>query len=129
MSELKDLIALVNQLVSKFDPTPILQYEDFPLRWEAKISIYDYDFESNILNLDKEKECKEGSHLVSIESAIEINKFDDGSYEFNDGAYMVETHSWLSKLNSNNNFPSLSLLNEKFSTYESLIVFLNETYR
>lgn len=128
MPELKELISLVDELVANFDPTPVLEYENFPLRWEADISINDYDFDKNILNLDKNLECKNGNFLVSIKSAIEIKKYDDGSYEFCDGAYMVESHSWLSKLNNNDNFPSLSLLNEKFKNFNKLKSFLIETY-
>ena len=52
--------------------------------------------------------------LGSIGSAIEIKKYEDGSYEFWDGAYWLESHSWISKLNENEDYPSLSLLNQKF---------------
>ena len=128
MSEIKQLISLVDEIVSNFDPTPVLQSDVFPLRWEAEISIYDYDFDQNILNLDRDLECENGDFLVSIKSAIEINKYEDGSYEFFDGAFRVESHSWISALNNNEDFPSLSLLNEKFMNFNSLISFLNETY-
>jgi hypothetical protein len=128
MSEMNELISLVNVLVANFDPTPVLENENFPLRWEAEISIYDYDFDQNILDLDRDLECENGNCLVSIKSAIEINKYDDGSYEFFDGAFRVESHSWIGALNNNEDFPSLSLLNEKFRNLNSLISFLNETY-
>ena len=35
MSDLNELIEIVDDLVSDFDPTPILEIEKFPLRWEA----------------------------------------------------------------------------------------------
>ena len=128
MAELKELISLMDGIVSNFDPTPVLENENFPLRWEAEISIFDYDFDQNILDLDMEFECQNGNCLGSIKSAIEISKYDDGSYEFFDGAYIVESHSWIGKLNDNDDFPSLTLLNEKFKNVDSLISFINETY-
>ena len=82
MSEIKQLINLVDEIVSNFDPTPVLQSDMFPLRWEAEISIFDYDFDQNILELDRQLECKNANCLVSIKSAIEILKNDDGSFEF-----------------------------------------------
>lgn len=74
MSEIKQLINLVDEIVSNFDPTPVLQSDVFPLRWEAEISIFDYDFDQNILDLDMKFECENGVSLVSIKSAIEITK-------------------------------------------------------
>lgn len=128
MSEIKELICLVNDIVSNFDPTPILENDNFPLRWEAEISIFDYDFDQNILDLDMKLECNNGVSLVSVKSAIEIIKHEEGNYEFFDGAYWVESHSWISKLNDNEDFPSLSLLNENFNSLEDLVSFINETY-
>lgn len=128
MSEIKRLISLMDEIVSNFDPTPVLENDDFPLRWGAEISIFDYDFEHNILDLDMKFECENGVSLISIKSAIEITKHEDGNYEFFDGAYWAESHSWLSKLNENEDFPSLSLLNERFKSMEDLISFLHETY-
>lgn len=128
MSEIKRLISLMDEIVSNFDPTPVLENDDFPLRWEAEISIFDYDFDQNILDLDRQLECVNANCLVSIKSAIEILKNENGSFEFNDGAYWVESHSWISKLNENEDFPSLSLLNERFKNMEDLISFIHETY-
>lgn len=128
MSEIKQLISLVDEIVLNFDPTPVLQSDVFPLRWEAEISIFDYDFEQNILDLDMKFECENGVSLVSIKSAIEITKHEDGNYEFFDGAYLAESHSWLSKLNENEEFPSLSLLNENFKCMEDLVSFIKATY-
>ena len=128
MSDLNELIEIVDDLVSDFDPTPILEIEKFPLRWEAEILIEDYDFDQNILDLDEDTEYENEDYLVSVGSAIEIKKYDDGSYEFWDGAYMIESHSWISKLNENEDYPSLSLLNQKFKDLASLKTFLNETY-
>ena len=128
MSDLNELIEIVDDLVSDFDPTPILEIEKFPLRWEAEILIEDYDFDQNILDLDEDAEYENEDYLVSVGSAIEIKKHDDGSYEFWDGAYMIESHSWISKLNENEDYPSLSLLNQKFKDLGSLKTFLNETY-
>lgn len=126
MDELSELIEIVDKKVSDFDPTPILETQKFPLRWEAEIFIQDYDFDSNILELDLDIENE--NKLVSVASAIEIKKYDDGSYEFWDGVYWVESHSWISKLNKNEKYPSLSLLNQKFKDLISLKTFLNETY-
>jgi hypothetical protein len=42
---------------------------------------------------------------------------------------MFETHTWCSKLNTNKDLPSFSLINEKFKTLNKLIGFLLETYR
>lgn len=128
MSEIKRLISLMDEIVSNFDPTPVLENDDFPLRWEAEISIFDYDFDQNILDLDRQLECENGVSLVSIKSAIEITKHEDGNYEFFDGAYWAESHSWLSRLNENEEFPSLSLLNKNFKCMEDLVSFINATY-
>jgi hypothetical protein len=100
----------------------------FPLRWEAEISIFDYDFDQNILDLDMKFEGKNGVSLVSVKSAIEITKHEDVNYEFFDGAYLAESHSWISKLNDNEDFPSLSLLNENFKCIEDLVAFIKATY-
>tara|TARA_Y100000739_G_C20354310_1_gene349205 strand:- start:62 stop:445 length:384 start_codon:yes stop_codon:yes gene_type:complete len=126
MKDLNELIKIVDDLVSNFDPTPILEIQKFPLRWEAEILTQDYDFDLNILELDEDAEDQ--NYLVSVASAIEIKKYEDGSYEFWDGAYWVESHSWISKLNENEDYPSLSLLNQKFKDLISLKTFLNETY-
>ncbi len=124
MKDLNELIKIVDDLVSNFDPTPILEIQKFPLRWEAEILTQDFDL--NILELDEDAEDQ--NYLVSVASAIEIKKYEDGSYEFWDGAYWVESHSWISKLNENEDYPSLSLLNQKFKDLISLKTFLNETY-
>ena len=126
MKDLNELIEIVDVLVSNFDPRPILEIEKFPLRWEAEILAEDYDFDLNILDLDIDAEDQ--NYLISVASAIEIKKYDDGSYEFWDGAYWVESHSWIKKLNENEDYPSLSLLNQKFKDLISLKKFLNETY-
>ena len=126
MKDLNELIKIVDDLVSNFDPTPILEIQKFPLRWEAEILTQDYDFDLNILELDEDAEDQ--NYLVSVASAIEIKKYEDGSYEFWDGAYWVESHSWISKLNENEDYGSLSLLNQKFKDLISLKTFLNETY-
>ena len=125
-TEVNQLIELVDDLTSKFDPTPTCIADKFPLRWEAEIFIEDYDFDANILDLDADEANKDC--LGSIGSAIEIKKYEDGSYEFWDGAYWLESHSWISKLNENEDYPSLSLLNQKFKDLISLKIFLNETY-
>jgi hypothetical protein len=122
--ELTFLIGKVNEYVSDLDPTPFLEYESFPLRWEADVLIQDYDFKENTLNLDE----GDDKYLTSIGTAIEIKKYDNGSYEFWDGVYYKESHSWISELNNNKDYPSFSLLNKKFEDFESLKSFLDETY-
>lgn len=122
--ELTFLIGKVNEYVSNFDPTPILENESFPLRWEADVLIQDYDFKENTLNLDE----GDNEYLTSIGTAIEIKKYDNGSYEFWDGVHYKESHSWISELNNNKDYPSFSLLNKKFEDFESLKSFLDETY-
>ncbi len=122
--ELTFLISKVNEYVSNFDPTPFLENESFPLRWEADVLIQDYDFKENTLNLDE----GDDEYLTSIGTAIEIKKYDNGSYEFWDGVHYKESHSWISELNNNKDYPSFSLLNKKFEDFESLKSFLDETY-
>ncbi len=121
-------IELIDNLVSNFDPTPTLVNSDFPLRWETSLYITDYDFESNYLQLDKNEECASGEFLKSVGSAVVLNREEDGSFEFWDGAFMIESHTWCSQLNTNEDFPSFSLLKEKFNSQEDLIAFLFETY-
>ena len=41
---------------------------------------------------------------------------------------MIETHVWCSKLNTNQDFPSFSLINQKFRNLNELKDFLIETY-
>jgi hypothetical protein len=125
---IEKLIFLINKLVSNFDPTPSLVQNEFPLRWESKVFISDYDFSENYLELEESYECSNGDFLKSIGSAVVLDKGVDGSYEFWDGIYMIESHTWCSKLNINEDYPSLSLINEKFSTQKELIAFLLETY-
>jgi hypothetical protein len=117
----------MDEIVSNFDPIPVLQSVIFTLRWETEISIFDYDFDQNILELDIKFEGKNGVSLVSVKSAIEIIKQEGGVYEFYDGANWAESHSWISKLNDNEDYPSLSLLNENFNTIKDLVSFINET--
>lgn len=45
MYDLNEIINIVNEIVSNFEPTPILETQNFPLRWEAEILIQDYDFD------------------------------------------------------------------------------------
>lgn len=122
------LIELIDNLVSNFDPTPIIVNNNFPLRWESNVFISDYDFADNFLDLDQNYESSNGEFLKSVGSAVVLNKEDDGSFEYWDGIYMIESHSWCSKLNTNEDFPSFSLINEKFNTQDELIAFLLETY-
>ena len=122
----KELIELVDLLVENFDPTPVQVSEDFPLRWESNLFIEDYDFSENYLDLDQKYECSAGPFLRSVGTAIEISQEADGSYGYWDGIFMLETHAWCSKLNSN--APSFSLIQERFATLNDLKAFLIETY-
>ena len=125
---IKEIIELVDSLISNLDPTPINVNNEFPLRWESNIFIEDYDFSENYLDLDKNYEILNGKYLKSVATAIEINKEEDGTFEYCDGIFMVESHAWCSKLNTNPNFPSFSLLNEKFRNINELKAFLVENY-
>ena len=125
---IKEIIALVDSLISNLDPTPINVNDEYPLRWESNIFIEDYDFSENYLDLDKNYEILNGKYLKSVATAIEINKEEDGTFEYCDGIFMVESHAWCSKLNTNPNFPSFSLLNEKFRNINELKAFLVENY-
>ena len=124
----KELIEIVNTLISNFDPTPINVTDDFPLRWESNIFIEDYDFSENYLDLDQDYESLDGKFLKSVGTAIEISKDVDGSFEYWDGIFIIETHAWCSKLNTNNDFPSFSLINKKFKNLNELKDFLGQTY-
>jgi len=128
MNTADDLIALVGPIVANFDPTPSIVNEDFPLRWESGIFLQDYDFSENYLALDQAYERSNGKYLKSVGTAIEINREEDGSFEYWDGVFMVETHSWCSKLNTNEDFPSFKLINQKFKTLNELKSFLNKNY-
>ncbi len=124
----KELIEIVNTLISNFDPTPINVTDDFPLRWESNIFIEDYDFSENYLDLNQDYESLDGKFLKSVGTAIEISKDVDDSFEYWDGIFMIETHAWCSKLNTNNDFPSFSLINKKFKNLNELKDFLGQTY-
>ncbi len=124
----KELIEIVNTLISNFDPTPINVTDDFPLRWESNIFIEDYDFSENYLDLNQDYESLDGKFLKSVGTAIEISKDVDGSFEYWDGIFMIETHAWCSKLNTINDFPSFSLINKKFKNLNELKDFLGQTY-
>ena len=124
----KEIIELVDSLITNLDPTPINVNENFPLRWESNIFIEDYDFSENYLELDKAYEILNGKYLKSVGTAIEINKLEDGSFEYWDGIFMIESHSWCSKLNTNQNYPSFSLINQKYKNINDLKDFLIENY-
>ena len=128
MNSTKDLIGLIEILIANFDPTPLLVNEEFPLRWEAPIFIEDYDFSENFLDLNQGYERSNGKFLQSVGTGIELVKNDDGSYEYWDGIFMIETHAWCSKLNSAEDFPSFSLINKKFENVNELVLFLKELY-
>ena len=128
MNTIKEITELIEKVISNFDPTPTIVNEDFPLRWESNIFIEDYDFSENYLDLDPNDERSNGKYLKSVGTAIEINKEEDGSFEYWDGVFMIESHAWCSKLNSNQDFPSFSLINEKFKNLKELKDFLVETY-
>ena len=125
---IKEIIELVDSLKSNLDPTPINVNDQFPLRWESNIFIEDYDFSENYLDLDQDYESLDGKFLKSVGTAIEISKDVDGSFEYWDGIFMIETHAWCSKLNTNNDFPSFSLINKKFKNLNELKDFLGQTY-
>jgi hypothetical protein len=125
---IKEIIELVDSLIVNLDPTPINVNSDFPLRWESNIFIEDYDFSENYLELEKTYEILNGKYLKSVGTAIEINRLEDGSYEYWDGIFMIEAHSWCSKLNTNSNYPSFSLINEKYKNIYELKAFLQENY-
>ena len=124
----KEMIELVNSLIANLDPTPINVNDNFPLRWESNIFIEDYDFSENYLELDKAYEILNGKYLKSVGTAIEINSLEDGSFEYWDGIFMIESHSWCSKLNTNQNYPSFSLINQKYKNINDLKDFLIENY-
>jgi hypothetical protein len=65
MNTNKELIEIVDALISNFDPTPINVNDDFPLRWESNIFIEDYDFSENYLDLDQDYESLNGKFLKS----------------------------------------------------------------
>jgi len=126
---IEKIIELVDKLISNLDPTPTNVNSAFPLRWESNIFIEDYDFSENFLDLDQNYENLNGKYLKSVGTAIVINKEEDGSYEFWDGIFMFESHTWCSKLNSSQDLPSFSLINEKFKNLNKLIAFLLVSYR
>jgi hypothetical protein len=126
MNTTKELINLVDKVISNFDPTPINVNDDFPLRWESNIFIEDYDFSENYLDLDQDFERSNGKYLKSVGTAIEIKKEEDESFEYRDGIFMIETHDWCSKLNTNKDLPSFSLINQKFRNLNELKDFLIE---
>ena len=128
MSLNKDIIELVNKIIINFDPKPLNVNNDFPLRWETNIYLSDYDFSENYLELDQNFEKSSEKFLKSVATAIEINKDEEGNFEYWDGVYMTETHVWCSKLNTNQDFPSFSLINQKFRNLIELKDFLVETY-
>ena len=125
---IKEIIELVNSLISNLDPTPINVNDEYPLRWESNIFIEDYDFSENYLDLDKDYESVNGKYLKSVATAIVINKEEDGSFEYWDGIFMIEAHTWCSKLNSNPNYSSFSLINTKYKNIDELKNFLIENY-
>ena len=125
---IKEIIKIVDKLISNLDPTPINVNDQFPLRWESNIFIEDYDFSENYLELDKAYEILNGKYLNSVATAIEINRLEDGSFEYWDGIFMIESHSWCSKLNTNQNYPSFSLINQKYKNIDELKSFLIENY-
>jgi hypothetical protein len=53
MNTNKELIELIERLISNFDPTPLRVNSEFPLRWESNIFTEDYDFSENYLDLDQ----------------------------------------------------------------------------
>lgn len=121
-------MGLIETLISNLDPTPLLVSEDFPLRWEAPIIFEVYDFSENFLDLDQGYEPIKGKYLQSVGTAIELVKNGNGSYEYWDGIFMIEAHTWCSKLNSAEDFPSFSLINEKFENTNELVIFLKDLY-
>jgi len=128
MSINKEIIELVNNVIVNLDPKPLNVNNDFPLRWETNIYLSDYDFSENYLELDQNFEKSSEKFLKSVATAIEINKDEEGNFEYWDGVYMTETHVWCSKLNTNQDFPSFSLINQKFRNLIELKDFLVETY-
>ena len=124
----KELITLVETLISNLDPTPTIVNNEFPLRWESDIFISDYDFDENHLDLDQKIERANGKYLKSVGTAIEIGQNDDGSFEYKDGVFMHETHAWCSKLNTKEDFPSFSLIERKLKNLDDLKKFLSKTF-
>lgn len=128
MSIKNEIGELVNKVIINLDPIPIITNSDFPLRWEANINLEDYDFSDNYLGLNQNFEISNGVYLNSVGTAIEINHYDDGSFEFWDGVYMIESHTWCNMLNKNNDYPSFSLVNQKFNSIEELKDFIIDLY-
>jgi hypothetical protein len=128
MSINKEIIELVNNVIVNLDPKPLNVNNDFPLRWETNIYLNDYDFSENYLALDQNFENTSGVFLKSVATAIEIIKDNDGSFEYWDGVYMIESHTWCSMLNKNKDFPSFSLINKKFNSIKELKDFLIDLY-
>jgi hypothetical protein len=128
MSINNEIVELVNKVIINLDPTPLITNFDFPLRWETNINIDDYDFSDNYLDLNQKFESSNGMYLKSVATAIEINKYDDGSFEFWDGVYMTESHTWCNMLNINNDYPSFTLVNKKFNSIEELKGFIIDLY-
>jgi hypothetical protein len=128
MSINNEIVELVNKVVINLDPTPIITNSDFPLRWETNIYLDDYDFADNYLELNQNFENATGTYLKSVATAIEVNIHDDGSFEFWDGVYMIESHNWCSMLNKNKEYPSFSLINKKFNSITELKEFIFNLY-
>ena len=128
MSINNEIVELVNKAIINLDPTPRITNSDFPLRWETYIYIDDYDFTNNYLELNQNFESSNGKYLNSVASAIEVYKYDDGSFEFWDGVYMIESHTWCNMLNINKDYPSFTLINKKFNSIEELKDFIIDLY-
>jgi hypothetical protein len=128
MSINNEIVELVNKVIINLDPRPIIINSDFPLRWETNIHLDDYDFSDNYLELNQEFENSNGMYLNSVASAIEINNYDDGSFEFWDGVYMIESHTWCSMLNKNKDYPTFTLINKKFNSIKDFKDFIINLY-
>jgi hypothetical protein len=124
MSLNKEIIELVNKVISDYDPVPSIVNDNFPIRWESNIFLEDYDFSENILELNQETESSDSQYLKSIATAIEISRNVDGGFNYKDGIFLTESHSWCSRLNNNPAFPSFSLINEDFKSIDELNYFL-----
>jgi hypothetical protein len=124
----EELIANIESKIVDFDPTPVIENINFPLRWESDIFMVDYDFKNNILDLDKDIEDNGGRFLVTLRYAIEIKKSSNGTFHFTDGAFYTEAHTWCKKLNSGKDFPPFELLKKEFDDFEQLVDYLNNEY-
>ena len=122
----------IKQLMSStsIEDLEIIWATKWPLRWIAPVNNQDYDYDDNLLELDKSYEHSGTSqfYMISFQTEIVITKNEDDSYTLEDGLVWAESHSWCKEIKESTPGTLPWYIKKECKDFQTLVGTLEEMY-